>query len=63
VVIATGITARPRQLSVTESVALPPNQRGGQVSNPTKFDLREGDMPPALLLVVFVLLIATVVIL
>jgi len=33
------------------------------VSNPTKFDLREGDMPPALLLVVFVLLIATVVIL
>jgi hypothetical protein len=33
------------------------------VSNPTKFDLREANMPPALLLVVFVLLVATVVIL
>jgi hypothetical protein len=58
-----GITARPRQLSVTESVALPPNQGGGQVSNPAKFDLREGGMPPAPLLAVFVRLIAAAVIL
>ncbi|WP_129273866.1 hypothetical protein [Bradyrhizobium betae] len=56
-----GITARPWQLSVTESVALPPNQTGGQVSNPTKFDSRHWGMPPALLLIVLVLLIAAAV--
>jgi hypothetical protein len=57
------ITARPRQLSVTESVALPPQSTGGYLSNPAKFDLREWLVPPVLLPIFFGLLIAAAVIL
>jgi len=58
-----GITARPRQLSVTESVALPPQLTGGHLSDPAKFDLREWLVPSVLLPIFFGLLIAAVVVL
>jgi hypothetical protein len=57
------ITARPRQLSVTESVALPPQLTGGHLSNPAKFDLREWLVPPVLLPIFLGLLIAAAIIL
>jgi hypothetical protein len=48
----------PRLLSVTESVVLPPRPRDGQMSNTSKFSVREWMVPPVLLPIVFVLLIA-----
>jgi hypothetical protein len=54
----TYITARPRLLSVTESIALPPQpSRRSDVRYP-KFDFREWLVPPVLLPVFFCLLIA-----
>ena len=57
-----GITARPRLLSVTESVVLPPHPKGGHMSGSRKFNLREWLVPPVLLPVFLVLLIAAAVI-
>jgi hypothetical protein len=48
----------PRLLSVTESIVLPPRPRGGQMSNSSKFSVREWMVPPVLLPFFFVLLIA-----
>ena len=56
------ITARPGLLSVTESVALPPHQQGGHMSDTLKFDLRDWLVPPVLLPIFFALLIAAAVI-
>ena len=53
----------PWLLSVTESVALPPQpDEGGQMSDTHKFDLREWLVPPVLLPIFFALLIAAAVI-
>jgi hypothetical protein len=57
-----GITARPRQLSVTESVALPPQLAGGHLSNPARFDFRAWLVPSVLLPIFFGLLIAAVIV-
>jgi hypothetical protein len=56
------ITARPWQLSVTGERCSRPNQGGGQVSNPTKFNFREWLVPSVLLSVFFGMLIAAAVI-
>ena len=56
------ITARHGLLSVTESVALPPHQQGGHMSDTLKFDLRDWLVPPVLLPIFFALLIAAAVI-
>jgi len=57
------ITARPRLLSVTESVALPPQPNtGGHMPDPHKFDLREWLVPPVVLPIFFGLLIAAAVV-
>jgi hypothetical protein len=55
------ITARPRLLSVTESIALPPRPRGDQMSNISNFSVREWMVPPVLLPIFFALLIAAAV--
>jgi len=47
---------------VTESVALPPHQQGGHMSDTLKFDLRDWLVPPVLLPIFFALLIAAAVI-
>jgi len=52
----------PGLLSVTESVALPPHQQGGHMSDTLKFDLRDWLVPPVLLPIFFALLIAAAVI-
>ena len=52
------ITARPGLLSVTESVALPPQQQGGHMSKIPAFDLREWLVPPVLMPIFLVLLVA-----
>jgi hypothetical protein len=39
------ITARPRLLSVTESIALPPRPAGGPMCDTEKFDFREWMVP------------------
>ena len=51
------ITARPRLLSVTESIALPPQPAGGVMPDTPKFDFREWLVPPVLLPIFFGLLI------
>jgi hypothetical protein len=56
------ITALPRLLSVTESVALPPQPKGGHMSDTHKFSLREWLVPPVVLPIFFALLIAAAVI-
>jgi hypothetical protein len=49
----------PRLLSVTESIALPPRPKGAvNMSNIYKFNLREWLVPPVLLPIFFVLLVA-----
>ena len=54
----------PWLLSVTESIALPPCPgKGGQMSDIRKFDVREWLVPPVLLPIFFVLVIAAVAIL
>jgi hypothetical protein len=58
-----GITARPRLLSVTESIALPPQQAGGSMPDTPQFDFREWLVPPVLLPVFFGLLIAAAIVL
>jgi hypothetical protein len=55
------ITARPWPLSVTESIALPPQPAGGQMPNTPKFDLRGWLVPPVLMPIFFALLIAAAV--
>jgi hypothetical protein len=57
------ITARPRLLSVTESIALPPPPAGGSMPDIPKFDFREWLVPPVLLPVFFGLLIVAAVVL
>jgi hypothetical protein len=52
------ITARPRLLSVTESVALPPQPKGGHMSKLPAFSLREWLVPPVLMPIFLVLLVA-----
>jgi hypothetical protein len=52
------ITARLRLLSVTESVALPPYQKAVDVSDFPRLSLREWLVPPVLLPIFFVVLIA-----
>ena len=52
------ITARPGLLSVTESVALPPQPKGGHMSKLPAFDLREWLVPPVLMPIFLVLLVA-----
>ena len=63
---ATGL-ASPRAswlLSVTESIALPPQMKeGGQMSGLVKFDIREWLVPPVLVPIFLVLLIAIVAVL
>ena len=54
--------ASPRLLSVTESVALPPLQKGRSMSNISKFSVREWLVPPVLLPIFFGLLIAAAVV-
>lgn len=61
---ATSLTSprAPWLLSVTESIALPPQPReGGHMSDTSKFDLREWLVPPVLMPIFFVLLIAAAV--
>lgn len=53
-----GITARPGLLSVTESVVLPPQPKGGHMSKIPGFSFREWLVPPVLMPVFLVLLIA-----
>jgi hypothetical protein len=55
------ITVRPRLLSVTESVALPPRPEAVNMSNIDKFSMREWLVPPILLPIFFTLLVAAVV--
>jgi hypothetical protein len=51
-------------LSVTESIALPPPPKeGGQMSDLVKFDIREWLVPPLLVPIFLVLLIAIVALL
>jgi len=52
------IIARPGLLSVTESVALPPQPKGGHMSKLPAFDLREWLVPPVLMPIILVLLVA-----
>ena len=53
--------ALPRLSSVTESIALPPRPRGGQYVQFFKFSVREWLVPPVLLPIFFVLLIAAAI--
>jgi hypothetical protein len=53
------IIAHPGLLSVTESVALPPQPIGGNMSKIPAFDFREWLVPPVLVPAFLVLLIAT----
>jgi len=53
-----GITARPRPLSVTESFALPPRPKAVNMSYVNKFSIREWLVPPILLPIFLVLLVA-----
>jgi hypothetical protein len=57
------ITARPRLLSVTESIALPPPPPGGPMPDTPKFDFRGWLVPPVLLPVFFGPLIDAAVVL
>ena len=58
-----GITARPGLLSVTESIALPPQKKQvGPVSNIQKFSLGDWLVPPILLPIFLGLLIAALVV-
>ena len=52
------ITARPGLLSVTESVALPPQLKGGHMPKFPTFNLREWLVPPVLMPIFLVLLVA-----
>ena len=52
------ITACPGLLSVTESVALPPQPKGGHMSKISAVNFREWLVPPVLMPVFLVLLIA-----
>jgi hypothetical protein len=52
------ITARPRLLPVTESIALPPRPEAVNMSNISKSSIREWLVPPLLLPIFFVLLTA-----
>jgi hypothetical protein len=52
------ITARPGLLSVTESVALPPQPKGGHMSKLPAFSHREWLVPPVLMPIFLVLLVA-----
>ena len=52
------ITARPRLLSVTESLMLPPQPKAVNMSNIDKFSIREWLVPPILLPIFLVLLVA-----
>jgi hypothetical protein len=52
------ITARHGLLSVTESAALPPQPKGGYMQKFPAFDLREWLVPPVLMPVFLVLLVA-----
>jgi hypothetical protein len=58
-----GITAHPWLLSVTESVALPPQPAGGQVPDTPQIDFREWLVPPVLIPIFFALLIAALIVL
>jgi hypothetical protein len=51
------IIARPWLLSVTESFALPPEPKGGHMPN-SRFDLRAWLVPPVLMPIFLVLLVA-----
>jgi hypothetical protein len=53
-----GITVCPRPLSVTESFALPPQPKAVNMSDVNKFSLREWLVPPILLPIFLVLLVA-----
>ena len=55
------ITARPRPLSVTESIVLPPRLKAVNMSNIDKFSMREWLVPPILLPIFFALLVAAAV--
>jgi len=55
------ITARPRPLSVTESFVLPPRPKAVNMSNTSKFSMREWLVPPILLPIFFALLVAAAV--
>jgi hypothetical protein len=57
------ITARPWPLSVTESIALPPQPAGGSMPDTPKFDFREWLIPPVLMPIFFALLIAAAAVL
>jgi hypothetical protein len=48
----------PRPLSVTESFALPPRPKAVNMSNVNKFSIREWRVPPLLLPIFLVLLVA-----
>jgi len=52
----------PRLLSVTESFVLPPQPEGGQMPKSPTFNIREWLVPPVLLPVFLVLLIAAVIV-
>ena len=52
------ITACPGLLSVTESVCAPASTKGGQMSKSSSFNIREWLVPPVLLPIFLVLLIA-----
>jgi hypothetical protein len=56
------ITARPRLLSVTESMCSRLNQAGGPMRDTPKFDFREWLVPPVLLPILLGLLIAAAVV-
>jgi hypothetical protein len=57
-IIVWSISSRaPWLLSVTESLALPPKSRGGHMPN-SRFDLREWLVPPVLMPIFLVLLVA-----
>jgi hypothetical protein len=57
------ITARPRLLSVTESVCAPAStQKGGLMLDTHKFNFREWLVPPLLVPLFFGLLIAALVV-
>jgi hypothetical protein len=56
------ITARPRLLSVTESMCSRLNQAGGPMPDTPKFDVREWLVPPVLLPIFIVLLVAASVV-
>jgi hypothetical protein len=52
------ITARPGLLSVTESIALPPQPKGGYMPKFPAFNLRDWLVPPVLMPIFLVLLVA-----